>query len=523
MRFNQPTSHGATQRISVALAADPPDPEFNTRFAFLLTAGDDPAQRLPEDNQPAVLAFLDALGAAMVADPDVSGFSDVPPIFTYLGQFIDHDLTANTDRNELSSVSTPVILSRAEAVAIPNRRHPTLRMDSLYGHVSGAPDPLPLAGLLRAGPKMRVGTLYPVEGSLPAGGLNRDLPRFATLRAGGVLGPDDFPDVAGYKAFIGDPRNEENLLIGQLHCAFLRFHNAVVDWLNLHQPHLKGEALFLRARQLTTLHYQWVVLHEYLPAVGDLGVVSQTIEASAARYHARATALGEAFMPLEFSVAAFRFGHTMVRPTVNLNAAHDFISFRDNFVFTGHADPTSGDHVFTDTDNRLGSDRAVGWERLISTAYQTARPIDTRLAPPLADLVFGGEPAAIMRHLAVRNLRRSYVLSLPTGQAVAAELGIPVLTPDQVRGSLTVTSEGFDWTERTPLWFYILREAEVVGAGNRLGPVGTALVAETIVGAMATDYGSILHQGWTPLSGVTHADGRAVVTLRDMLQFAGVL
>ncbi|MEQ9077158.1 MAG: peroxidase family protein [Sandaracinaceae bacterium] len=510
-------------------AADSLDPNFATRFAFLLDTGSNPADRLPEGDasvKAGVLAVLDALGAATVADTDESGFTSIPPIFTYFGQFIDHDMTANTDREEGSKVeadgATLAVKNREEAAALRNRRHPSLRLDSVYGHVVGAKDRLPLADAMRAGPKMRVGELFPVVGSMPVGGLRRDLPRFDALLRSGVVDKETFGNVPGYTALIGDPRNEENTLIGQLHCSFLRFHNAVVDWLAIEEPSLKGEALFDRARELTVAHYQWVVVREYLDLVGDPGIVAEILDNEASVYRDRRKEVKEDFMPLEFSVAAFRFGHTMVRPIVNLNGARDKVPFIENFVYTGHARPEVGEHVFAATDHRLPSDRAIDFTRFVTCDFQTARPIDTRLAPPLSNLIFA-PPSKVLRHLAIRNLRRGYVLALPTGQAAARGLGVPVLSPADVRADLTIPTDAFDWTERTPLWFYLLREAEVAGGGNRLGALGTRLVAETIIGALGADKDSILNRGWTPKDGVRAKGGTRVKSLADMLQFAGVL
>ncbi len=92
------------------------------------------------------------------------------------------------------------------------------------------------------------------------------------------------------------------------------------------------------------------------------------------------------------------------------------------------------------------------------------------------------------RSLAVRDLLRGESTALPSGEAVAGLLGVPALT-------------GGGWPGGTPLWFYILKEAEQTTGGNGLGPVGGRIVAEVLIGLLRADPASYLalEPDWTPV------------------------
>ena len=112
--------------------------QATTPFDYMFRAqADDPASRLPQDDPPAMVAALKALGAAMLEDPPVDdNNSIIPALYTYWGQFIDHDLTANTDRDSRISDITKddlVPVPPAEVVEnLRNLRDPRLELDSVY-------------------------------------------------------------------------------------------------------------------------------------------------------------------------------------------------------------------------------------------------------------------------------------------------------------------------------------------------------------------------------------------------------
>lgn len=511
---------------------------ISTPFGYMFVDLRDhyPAAHLPPDNPAAVVTALKALGSAM-AEPspvDPGSNSTIPPVYTYLGQFIDHDMTANTDRDQDVSITgaVPAPLPPDEVVAsLHNLREPALNLDSLYGNGPHAPrmaDEVPYIGI-----KFEIGAVTPLPVG-PAGAVvpGDDLPRFAV---------QDPPTDRDRKARIGDGRNDENLIVAQLHLAFLKFHNAVVDWVNANDPQAGDDATFARARQLVEWHYQFVVVEDFLRTIAR----GATVDAVLAGNDLLFSPADNTFMPLEYSVAAYRFGHSMVRggydhnenfgePNGNPNNVRGFATFDELFEFTGggglRGAPT------------LPSNWPIRWERFTDPASpfpaRFARKIDTHLAPPLFDLRNEGRDPAlprrvqrIVQRLAVRNLMRGYRLAIPTGQAVAQAIGVPALSTaqllsgqpgrDPVRDALI--DGGF--VEDTPLWFYVLKEAEVTEQGNRLGEVGSRVVAETIIGQIRADATSYLRRAggaWSPAEGVKLPGGGEVRTIKDLLVFAGV-
>ena len=296
--------------------------------------------------------------------------------------------------------------------------------------------------------------------------------------------------------------------------------------------------MFDRARQLVTWHYQWLVVHDYLPTIALPGVVDDLLIQPDARFDRRN---GEVWMPLEFSVAAFRFGHTMVRGAYDYNrnfgrpgrligSAPFFLLF----TFTGGGG-------FGGQTDVLPFNWVIEWERFVEHDPRFpdhfSRSIDTRLAEALGTMVNQtnaveeADPRikAILEHLAVRNLLRGYQLCMPTGQAVAAQLSIAPLTEDELQEGNSdelnqhLSDSGF--LQKTPLWYYVLKEAEVQAQGNSLGEVGSRIVAGTLIGQLRNDptsYLNALHP-WRPEQGVLLPDGRPIRSMKDFLRFAGVL
>ena len=145
---------------------------------------------------------LDAL-CAHIVEQAAGDNLDVPAGFTYLAQFVDHDLSFDP---------TPPGRRAAHAV---NLRTPRLDLDSLYGNGPG--DPVSAKFYAADGLHLKTGTTVAVPPDGPKAG--HDLPRVGT-------GPNK---AAKRKALIPDPRNDENLAVAQTHCAMIRFHNRVVD------------------------------------------------------------------------------------------------------------------------------------------------------------------------------------------------------------------------------------------------------------------------------------------------------
>ncbi|WP_061935073.1 heme peroxidase family protein [Aureimonas sp. AU22] len=567
---------GETNRAR-ALRAKPAAP-LGGPFAYYFAQAPD-APDLPD-----MAAKLDALAEAMVeadGDPDAQN-SDIPPIFTYFGQFIDHDITANTDRDGAIS-----IIEGAQLAPLPrstvtsgllNLRNGALELDSLYGD---GPDQGPfsrkLARLMRhptLKDKMRIGLPSKPDGNRPP--LPAD-PAADLLRFGRLIGidasdhvtPEDlqaldpalrasFVGADGkpivQKAIIGDARNDENLIVAQLQCAWLRFHNRMVD-----RSHETGSGFhdgdrFEWARQRVRWHYQWLVVNAYLPTVCDPAILSRVKTANAPLYAAFFAAHGSGDarrmpLPLEFSVAGFRFGHSMVRGAYDHNrffgrAEGGSTPFIDRapfdllFAFTGNGHPPMPSPQ--GVQETLPTNWIIEWDRFVAVdpAFpdRSARRIDTRLARPLS--VLKNEAEGVFKHLAKRNLRRGHRLNLPSAQDCIA--GINAMRPygdsalfalDEAtlssgRTGDAVRAGGFE--KRTPLWFYVLKEAEESAGGAHLGALGSTLVAETLIGLIANDPTSYWNQAgsdhgrWHPrdASGPGHPP---VDSLAAMLSVAGLL
>jgi hypothetical protein len=532
----------AIEEVVPDAAAAQPVEEISTPFGYLFDGlkTSYPAGHLPVEPASTVVAGLKALGSAMVDAPaDGLPNSSIPPVYTYFGQFVDHDITANTDREKVIDIAgeplTPIEPGFVLGL-LHNLREPALNLDSVYGNGPGRPDEdgeVPYDGI-----KLRAGNLtvlnIPIFAAVPGG----DLPRVA----------------ATGKARIGDSRNDENLIIAQLHLAFIRFHNKVVDWVIANEPGLTDDdARFARAQQLTRWHYQAIVVQDFLRRVALSSVVEDVL---AAGPNPVIGADGKPFMPLEHSVAAYRFGHSMVRATYdhNENFGRNADGTEDNppnratffqeFQFTGNnviqgAGAGPGEFAF----NTLPDNWPADWKRFTDGDQpdRFARKIDTHLAPPLKDLTNDGNTdengtpltdvrvIRILKRLAVRNLLRGYRLAIPTGQAVAAALGVTPLTEAQLlqgdQGVADALVDG-DFLDNTPLWFYVLKEAEVTQNGEHLGEVGSHIVCTTLIGQIKADPGSYLNKAggpWSPAEGVTLPGDRQITTVRDFFEFAGVL
>ncbi len=319
----------------------------------------------------------------------------------------------------------------------------------------------------------------------------------------------DVPRIAGTNtAVIGDPRNDENLLVVQFHHAMLRFHNAVVDLLLA--AFFAGD-IFAEAKRIVTHHYQWAVVHDFLERICGVAAVNNALASPP-------PPPGSPFrMPVEFAVAAYRFGHSMIRDTYWVNFNFPTASLGQVFEF--NRNPRLP--VF--------SNWVVDFNAFFDTGvpvpiHNKARRIDSFIANGLETLP--GFPG-LMAILAARNLRRGLALGLPSGQGMASSFGITPMSAAELTSGLPpaeialLNSSSGVLLNKTPLWYYVLREAAVLEGGNQLGPVGARIVAETFVRILKRDASSYLKVsgGFTPiLPSATPGD----FTVADLVAFAGV-
>jgi hypothetical protein len=323
----------------------------------------------------------------------------------------------------------------------------------------------------------------------------------------------DLPRNAQGTALIGDPRNDENLIVGQLHLAFLRFHNRVVDDVRTDLGPLATTAeTFAEAQQIVRWHYQWMILHEFLPLTCGEEVVSSILTDGRQFYDWRHAP----YIPVEFSVAAYRFGHSQVRPSYRANFGSSATDTSQQFFGLIFNSALGGG----DPDDLRGGSRAprrfVDWQTFFDFGDGRVRrnkKIDTKLSSVLFRLL--GQPATQPDSLATRNLIRNLTMEVPSGQRVAAAMNeVPLALADLA----DLADFGLD--RQTPLWFYVLREADVHTGGQHLGPIGGRIVAEVITGLIDGDPSSYLslEPDWTPTYG-----SNATFVMTDLLTAAGVV
>jgi hypothetical protein len=457
--------------------------------------------------------------------------------YTYVGQFIDHDITFDP-ASSLQQQNDPE--------ALVDFRTPRLDLDCLYGR---GPADQPY---MYNGNRLRVGRpLAELDHATKV----RDVPRFVDPQDPG----------APKRALIGDKRNDENVIIAQLHAALLQFHNKLVDE-NRDEP-------FEEVQRLVRWHYQWLVVNDFLTTVCGPEVVAEILP-----HNGKGQPIWQnpprlsffkwrenPFMPIEFSAAAYRFGHSMVRPIYRLNTrlkgGDDPVTATLDEIRRGLAGRF---FIFAGVQRRglNGFDEfpqqwAIDWSLFFDvdgsgtkTGKQRVQPaykIDTSLTNPLGFLpefstittdpppltiaqlqATPNDPVNNPANLAQRNLLRGMAMGLPSGQDVARAMGLEPIADEHLRigkavvedwaTNKPITSVDPRFAGRAPLWFYILAEAQyewfvrATGPGGkrdeepvRLGIVGRRIVAETLIGLLLGDGHSYLRQApnWQPSHGLT--------------------
>jgi hypothetical protein len=431
---------------------------------------------------------------------------------TFLGQFLDHDVTF--DKKSLLNANV-------SPMRTVNFRTAAFDLDSVYGD---GPAGSPELYTTRSG---RIKFLIePIPGAE------------AVSRHGAVR--NDVPRDAQGNAIVADSRNDENVVISQMQVALLSFHNAVTDYLAA-QPNYEGasaERIFADARKLVTWHYQWVILHEFLPRTIGQERVDQIMHDglqyyrphdAVNRFHS-ASGQDMPRIPIEFSAATYRFGHSQIRPSYRINfgptgGAPVFV-----FLFDDTQDPTT-----PDPDDMRGGKRAprrfIDWQTFFDFGDGNVRPnkrIDAKLSSVLMALPGARGPAPGLpndgvQSLPSRTLSRHINFGLPSGQAVARQMHLPVLARERLRELAPYALDGSTTMDSsTPLFLYVLKEAEVMEQGLRLGPVGARIVGEVFIGLLKEDRGSYLRAmpGWKP---TLPRSAQNDFTMTDLLRFANVV
>ncbi|MEV4410797.1 peroxidase family protein [Catellatospora sp. NPDC049609] len=419
--------------LSAVRAVDRPTgaARYGRMFPDLAPLGTDP-QLLTRAGQSGgvcdAAAFLDLAAPGGDDATEAAGW----PFF---GQLIAHDITA--DRSPIGGGVDPE--------ALRNARAPKLNLEMIYSD----------------GP---IGSPYLFDLHDPA--------KFLLSEDG-----FDVPRNRQGVALIGDPRNDSHLFALSLHVALLHAHNRIVDLLRA--DGVPEADVYDKARITLTWHHQWIIVHDFLPRLVGPDLAGQVL-AEGGRWFAPQP--GQAYIPLEFADAAFRYGHGQIRHTYRLVDGGPAVPLFPDLVGFGPVPPA----------RRL--DLTQVFDVPGRRAAQRAKRIDGRLAASLIGLpeqVTGAVDTAAYRSLAVRDLLRGGTTGLPGGEQVARLLGEQPLAADEIEQ---------DWPAGTPLWFYILKEAEHRGGGDRLGPVGGRIVAEVLLGLLRADAASYLslEPDWAP-------------------------
>lgn len=384
---------------------------------------------------------------------------------TFFGQFIDHDVTLDT---------TSAIGRKIDPRSIRNVRTPGLDLDCVYGD---GPEASP--------------HLYSQK-------------HHGFMYLGRPDNPFDLPRDKAGRALIGDHRNDENILVSQIQGAFIALHNILMTQVQT-DPKVReavahcakmgtrdevwedlGEAeAFEMVRRFIRLHYQWMVMEDFLPSFVDPAVI-HAVKAKDPFHHQAPV------MPVEFSVAGFRFGHATVQQSYDLNAAlgqqklfaPDMLGFGPR-----QAEWTIEMARFFGKDAQRA--RSVGL-----SMPETLFKLPDNVAMGTGDWNGFEISEERMKKLALRNvLRDRTALHLFSGQMAARKLGLPEIAAPEALTKNHIT--------KTPLWFYCLQEAECAtgAAKGRLTGVGGRIVASVFVRLLKLDLESIWHMDFTPWDG----------------------
>jgi hypothetical protein len=458
-----------------------------------------PAKPIPRDQEDKLIE----LGKAMRYEVEREGTLTPRVGYTYFGQFVGHDLTHDT---------TPLEGPYADPEETPNYRTPSFDLDHIYG---GGPEKSPFLYEGEEGAEtFKIGATTPT-------GYRRDLP----VEHGMVLIGD-----------LQDTRNLDNLILRQLQVVFLKFHNEAIRQLGSQPPAITGienlgpGTLFERAQRLVRWHYQWIIRHDFLPRVLHTDVWNYQER----RVLCRPETQESYAVPIEFSLAAFRFGHSMVRNAYRLNCRTKRVVIGELMALGQKASPIPDDYLIewgTFFDG-LPTSGPQASSNFIDTSVSMAMHglsvgtirLSNRLEPP--------DPS----NLPVRTLLRGARAGLPSGQEVADSLlaqgkiksedrlTTSQLIEDTCDHSGSILRE-IGLEQNTPLFYYLLKEAELIAGGLILGPVGSHIVSEVIQGTLEADpesYLSIVGSKWNlPLWRFASGAQRRVDSLIGIIRLIG--
>ncbi len=467
----------------------------------------------------------------------------LPPAFTYFGQFVNHDLSAPVGgvKNEDASIAAASVINSQD---LPGLDLSTRAPDTgaiLRDLRNEQESPLTLCSLYAEGPYTadpEVRSLYDGDGVFfrlaTSSGVSRAALAATTLDPANVHRDVGAPDIPRHpterKALIADRRNDENLLISQLHLALMLVHNKAARALG---PSARSASeCFTAARRLVTRHYHWCILNDYLPKLLWEGVLGKVLAGD--------PRLTRPEVPMEFTTAAFRFGHSMVSQKYDFNpnfGAEKLISpaatLPDLFAFTSRG----GMGSFGNETVQLPDHWVADWDRLTRAGEAAgADRIDMRFAPGMLNHLSHTDN---MRHSSIffRNVLRGFHRRIAFGQDYARAYRVERLTADQILDAMPLDPSqavlgmedvraaamqaGFG--DHTPAWLYFLCEADALAGGQKLGPTASYIIADTVVGLIRQQPDSILNLpgGWRPAdSPLRRKTGEPLDSIRNLLLFS---
>ncbi len=495
--------------------------------------------------------------------------SGIPVGYTYLGQFINHDMNEGIElfapfkivEKPFEPISPDELEDKAR-----NKKSPFFDLFNVYGEEANKHKRENPALYEERGIRFKIGTNAAnadPKNAVPSPqlGLKRDLPR------------NEVSDetLAPYHPIMADIRNENNLIIAQLHVAILKFHNEAVDYAEKTMPGKSDLQIFKYAHRETRFHYQWLVVHDYLKRIIAPAIYKELLT-ELYDGNNQNTIFKQAnetipFTPVEFTAAVFRFGHSMIRQEYDFNEnfgreKEQLASLNSLFDFTSQGANRIEKRQKTDKTlaPQLPADWIIDWKRFFDIdtknpdlAHRFARAINTNMALPLKKMpnkdhdllsekltkkvkastnTFNG----IMRNLATLDLLRGHLFSLPSGQETAQawqqmEMGkIRPLTSKALKSNnsdaLNKLLKESGFLEHTPLWYYILKEAEVQGNGKHLGDLGSYMMGKTMIGLLKKDVASYINDEaeWTIEKGIiAKVTGKPFEGISDFLRFAKVM
>lgn len=429
---------------------------------------------------------LEALAKSVLATGN-----SIPAGYTYFGQFVDHDISLDSLAAAHVAPNKPVTLEN-----VHNLRSPFLNLETLYGDTFPVNNVMSRADLLQPGSKL----LLRLDETSPL-----LIPRTF---------PNDLPrENGGPTAILVDARNDENLVVAQIHVAFIKFHNALAKRENFED----SEEGFARARRLVTLYYQWIVLNDYLPKVVSKKVLDEVLNHGSGLCTVNRE---NPNLPVEFTVGAFRAFHSMIRNEYNWNIIHNALPGEQHATLSELMRFTGGGMGF---DGTLPTDWIVNWKWFFDIdgsqnderfMFNFANPIDTSLSSNLR----GGIQFSVSTALPALDLFRGRSFGLASGQDVARRfLGEDdVLEPKQIADLLPEKLKAV-YAKETPLWFYLLAEAQIKESGQRMGHLGSRIISEVFVEILRNSDPSILTEDFSPADYLVNMDGE--FGMSELLKF----